>query len=105
MGWRFNAKTQRTQRSQRRLGQRGACWGTGTPRARGNRRGDTDMTEKHDPTASPEAAKDVSRRDFVALSLAAGLGGGAGTASAALPVVSGEVSIKTPDGTCDAAFI
>ena len=44
-----------------------------------------------------------SRRDFVALSLAAGLG--AGAAEAAMEVVERDVEIRTPDGTCDAAFI
>jgi carboxymethylenebutenolidase len=52
------------------------------------------------------STSDLSRRDFVALSVAAGLSAHAGVASAApLPVVETEVSIKTPDGTCDAAFI
>jgi carboxymethylenebutenolidase len=55
--------------------------------------------ERHDPHA------DVSRRDFVALSVAGGLAVVAGTARAALPVVETEVTIATPDGSCDAAFI
>jgi carboxymethylenebutenolidase len=49
---------------------------------------------------------DLGRRDFVALSVAAGLVATAGSASAAgLEVVETNVEIKTPDGTCDAAFI
>ncbi|MGH9593281.1 MAG: dienelactone hydrolase family protein, partial [Bryobacteraceae bacterium] len=49
---------------------------------------------------------DLGRRDFVALSVAAGLASTAGSAAAAgLEVVEGDVDIKTPDGTCDAAFI
>ena len=49
---------------------------------------------------------DLGRRDFVAFSVAAGLGATAGTAAAAgLDVVETDVEIKTPDGTCDAAFI
>src|SRR6478672_3162524 len=49
---------------------------------------------------------DIGRRDFVALSVAAGLAATAGTAEAAgLEVVESDVEIKTPDGTCDAAFI
>src|SRR6202162_4888296 len=49
---------------------------------------------------------DIGRRDFVALSVAAGLAAPAGSASAAgLDVVETNVEIKTPDGTCDAAFI
>jgi len=50
-----------------------------------------------------EDQKDIGRRDFV-VSVTAGLA--AATASAAgLEVVESDVSIKTPDGTCDAAFI
>ena len=45
---------------------------------------------------------DIARRDFVALSVAAGL---AGSAAAGLTVVETNVEVKTPDGTCDAAFI
>ena len=49
---------------------------------------------------------DIGRRDFVALSVTAGLAAAAGSASAAgLEVVEKDVEIKTPDGTCDAAFI
>ena len=49
---------------------------------------------------------DLARRDFVALSVAAGIGATAGPATAAgLEVVETDVEIKTPDGTCDAAFI
>jgi len=47
----------------------------------------------------------IARRDFVALSVTAGLAASAGSASAALEVVETNVEIKTPDGTCDAAFI
>jgi carboxymethylenebutenolidase len=48
---------------------------------------------------------DIARREFVA-SVAAGLAATAGTAAAAgLEVVETDVEIKTPDGTCDAAFI
>jgi carboxymethylenebutenolidase len=46
-----------------------------------------------------------NRREFVALSVAAGLVGTTGLAEAAsLEVVETSVDIKTPDGTCDAAF-
>jgi len=49
---------------------------------------------------------DVGRRDFVALSVAAGVAANEDTASAAgLPVVETNVEVKTPDGVCDAAFI
>src|SRR5438105_441888 len=47
-----------------------------------------------------------NRRDFVALGVAAGIVATAGSAAAAgLDVVETNVDIKTPDGTCDAAFI
>jgi carboxymethylenebutenolidase len=55
-----------------------------------------------DPKDAGET-NDLPRRDFVAMSVAAGLA--AGSASAALAVTEREVQIKTPDGTCDAAFI
>ena len=49
---------------------------------------------------------DISRRNFVTLSVAAGFGLAAGsTSEAAVAVVEDNVTIKTPDGTCDAAFI
>ena len=47
----------------------------------------------------------VSRRDFTALSVAAGLTASTGVASAAMALTESDVSIKTPDGVCDAAFI
>jgi len=48
---------------------------------------------------------DLARRDFVA-TVAACLAATAGSAAAAsLEVVETDVEIKTPDGTCDAAFI
>jgi carboxymethylenebutenolidase len=53
-----------------------------------------------------ETASDFSRREFVALSVAAGLGtAGSSALAAGLPLAENEVSIKTPDGSCDAAFI
>jgi carboxymethylenebutenolidase len=50
---------------------------------------------------------DLSRRDFVALSLAAGIAAAAGEqlSGAGLPVQERNVEIKTPDGTCDAVFV
>src|SRR6266478_4860611 len=49
---------------------------------------------------------DIARRDFVALSAAAGLATTAESAAAAgLDVIEMQVDIKTPDGACDAAFI
>jgi len=52
-----------------------------------------------------ELFSNLPRRDFVALSVAAGLAT-AGSASAAdMPVMETAVEVKTPDGTCDAFFI
>ena len=55
-----------------------------------------------DSKKSDESSSGLGRREFVA-SVAAGLSV-AGSASAA-SVVETDVEIKTPDGTCDAAFI
>ena len=61
-------------------------------------------TGKHDPTTVEET--NVSRRDFIARSVAAGLVAATGHSFAAtLDVVESDVTINTPDGTCDAAFI
>ncbi|HTS31399.1 MAG TPA: dienelactone hydrolase family protein [Bryobacteraceae bacterium] len=57
-------------------------------------------TNNHDD----DVRNELPRREFVAASLAAGLVTAAGSA-AELPVVESDVEIKTPDGTCDAAFI
>jgi carboxymethylenebutenolidase len=48
---------------------------------------------------------ELTRRDFVALTVAAGIAAAAGTDLDAQQVVETNVDIKTPDGTCDAAFI
>ncbi len=62
-------------------------------------------TDKLDPQTAQPAAN-VSRRDFIARSVAAGLVTATGRSFAAtLPVVETEVSVKTPDGTCDAGVI
>jgi carboxymethylenebutenolidase len=47
---------------------------------------------------------EIPRRQFVSLSVAAGLAAATGSA-AALEVVETDVEIKTPDGICDSAFI
>jgi len=61
-------------------------------------------TGKHDPTKADET--NVSRRDFIARTVAAGLVAATGQSFAAtLDVVESDVTVKTPDGTCDAAFI
>lgn len=59
----------------------------------------------HDHDSSDESARDLSRRDFVALSIGAGLVAATGVSAVALPVTETSVTIKTPDGSCDAAFI
>jgi carboxymethylenebutenolidase len=57
-----------------------------------------------DETKDPQQnSRDFPRRDFVT-SVVAGLAV-AGTAIGAASVVETDVEIKTPDGTCDAAFI
>ena len=62
--------------------------------------------QDRDHQDNDKSLSDLSRRDFVALSLAAGLAAATGSASAAeLPVVETNVEVKTPDGTCDAVFI
>src|SRR5205814_1251036 len=49
---------------------------------------------------------DLSRREFVAISVAASIAAAAASASAAeMPVTETMVDVKTPDGTCDAAYI
>ena len=59
----------------------------------------------HDAAQAQEPAADLSRRDFVALSVAGSLAVAATSAQAAPAVVETEVSIRTSDGICDAAFI
>jgi len=64
--------------------------------------------EKHGPEENTESTTDLSRRDFVALTLAAGLAAAAGeklVSAAELPVMVMNVDVKTPDGMCDAMFI
>ena len=56
-----------------------------------------------DQKEKDESSTGLPRRDFIT-SVAAGLAV-AGSASAAASVVETDVEIKTPDGTCDAAFI
>jgi carboxymethylenebutenolidase len=57
-------------------------------------------------TKKQDEQSDLSRRDFVAMGIAAGIVAAAGGASAAdMPLVEKDVEIKTPDGTCNAAFI
>ena len=57
-----------------------------------------------DKNNNGEQAGGITRRKFVAFSLAAGLSAGLASGSD-LKIVETDVEIKTPDGTCDAAFI
>jgi carboxymethylenebutenolidase len=64
------------------------------------------MTEdERNQPRSDTSAGGLGRRDFVALSVTAGFAATASLGEAALDVVETNVEIKTPDGTCDAAFI
>jgi carboxymethylenebutenolidase len=52
-----------------------------------------------------ELLNELSRWDFVALSLAAGLGAATSSASGGeLQIIETDVEVKTADGTCDAVF-
>ena len=63
------------------------------------------MTQKNREAARRESGSEHSRRDFVALSAAAGLAAASGASRAAqASVMSMNVNIKTPDGVCDAAL-
>ncbi len=60
---------------------------------------------KNQPT-NDASNKDLTRRDFAVLVVGAGLAATIPSAEAAdLEVIETDVEIKTPDGTCDAAFI
>lgn len=62
-----------------------------------------EILERDTDNPSPQ---DLTRRDFVALSLAAGIAAAAGPVAAAqLAISESDVQIKTEDGACDAAFI
>ena len=63
------------------------------------------MSTEHKDRSS-ESQTDLSRREFVALSLAAGLAIASVPASGAdLPLIETDVNVRTPDGVCDAVFI
>jgi carboxymethylenebutenolidase len=68
---------------------------------------EVDMNDDVKPSETADETA-VSRREFGALSLA-GLAAAAGASDAvaapARPLTESDVTIKTPDGTCDAAFI
>jgi carboxymethylenebutenolidase len=61
------------------------------------------MTDEQDP---PHESDDMTRRDFVKMSIVAGIAVGAGSSAAAQgTVIETSVEVKTPDGTCDAVFV
>jgi carboxymethylenebutenolidase len=61
--------------------------------------------DMHDADKAHEIVPDATRRDFIARSVATGVLVAAGPAFAASqPVVETDVTIKMPDGVCDAAF-
>jgi carboxymethylenebutenolidase len=65
----------------------------------------TDDDQKNQPLNDAHP-KDITRRDFTAILVGAGLATTVQSAEAKGPeVVETDVEIKTPDGTCDAAFI
>ena len=70
-------------------------------------RGATPMTdEEKDRVRDDQSPGGLPRRDFVALSPAAGLSASAPPAPGkGLPAVETNVEVRTPDGACDAAFI
>ena len=62
--------------------------------------------ELHDQNDNDQGPADPSRREFVAMSVAAGIAAAAGSAAGAeLPVVETAVQVKTADGVADAVFI
>ena len=63
--------------------------------------------EKRRSDENKESVTDLSRRDFVALSVAAGLAAATNqlVSAAEMPVTQANVEVKTPDGGCDAVFI
>ena len=62
--------------------------------------------ERYDQNEKGNAPGELSRRAFVALSVAAGLAAAAGSAAAAdVPVTETNMQVQTPDGVCDAVFI
>jgi len=62
--------------------------------------------EQYEHELSATMPNDTSRREFVTLSAAAGLAAATSSANAAeMQIVEKDVEVKTPDGTCDAAFI
>jgi len=63
------------------------------------------MNDDRDRDENGAARTELSRREFVTMSVAAGFAVAGGGMSAAVAVTESDVQVKTPDGVCDAAFI
>ena len=62
--------------------------------------------DQNDKQTNDVRSADITRRDFTTLLVGAGLAATVPSAAAAdLEIIETDVEIKTPDGTCDAAFI
>src|SRR4029077_13727358 len=77
---------------------------TGENRKGGEKNMSEPMEDNQDQRQE-EASSDLSRRDFIAMAAAAGIVAATDSVSAAMPVTETDVTIKTSDGPCDAAFI
>jgi carboxymethylenebutenolidase len=67
---------------------------------------DQKNSQTSDSQINDTQSRDLTRRDFTTLLVGASLAASVQTASAAgIELIETDVSIKTPDGTCDAAFI
>lgn len=58
-----------------------------------------------DQESDDQSPRELTRRDFVALSLAAGLGSSTNVPGSGLTVTERDVEVNTADGACDAVFI
>ncbi len=65
----------------------------------------TDDKDKPDPATHQEPLRDLSRRGFIALSVAGIAAATVASSAAELTVVETNVDVKTPDGSSDAVFI
>jgi carboxymethylenebutenolidase len=66
------------------------------------------IDDEKNPTTNDPHPGDITRRDFGALLMGAGIAASVAstaTADIGIEMVETDVEIKTPDGTCDAAFI
>jgi carboxymethylenebutenolidase len=62
------------------------------------------MSAQFDTDTRPTDATELRRREFVAATVATGVAAAALPAAAAPAVIEKNVTINTPDGTCDAAY-